>query len=74
MGGGALDLSPFVVTVASCGPSNDDGDIAVERVAVSVTRAFESMRAIRAKRVKDVARFAKDARACGYARTTKVRP
>ena len=46
----------------------------VERVAVSVTRAFESMRAIRAKRVKDVARFAKDARACGYARTTKVRP
>ena len=42
----------------------------VERVAVSVTRAFESMRAIRAKRVKDVARFAKDARACGYARTT----
>lgn len=38
----------------------------VERVAVSVTRAFESMRAIRAKRVKDVARVAKDARACGY--------
>ena len=35
MGGGALDVSPFVVTVASCGPSNDDGEIAVEGVRVS---------------------------------------
>ena len=35
VGGGALDVSPFVVTVASCGPSNDDGEIAVEGVRVS---------------------------------------